>query len=34
MKEKKEVQDNLIPYIIEDAGVSPEQLDRMKPGFT
>jgi len=31
---KKEKQDDIIPCIIEDTGVSPERLDRVKPGFT
>ena len=29
---KKKEQDNLIPCIIEDTGVSPEQLDRAQLG--
>jgi hypothetical protein len=33
-REKKEAQDDIIPCIIEDTGVSPEPLDRVKPGFT
>jgi len=33
-KRKKEEQDDIIPCIIEEAGVSQEQLDRAQPGFT
>jgi hypothetical protein len=31
-KQKKEEQDNILPCIIEEAGISPEQLDRAQPG--